>query len=154
MLEAVGEESAGGDQPPVLAAHPHQPAAPATCGNAEPELVILGERIAGKGPSFVVRRREPFKRAARRRAAHPCARQPRPQPVAHHQRLAMGLGEFLAVMAAELVGEPAAMALHQGLDRQLDEIRPVRDRLVQQAERGGIDNVLGIVEHHHCKPPA
>lgn len=46
------------------------------------------------------------------------------------------------------------MALHQRLDRQLDEIRAERDGLVEQPECGGIDHVLRIMEHHHREAPA
>lgn len=52
-------------------------------------------------------------------------------------------------MVAELVGEPGAVALNQRLYRQLHEIGPGGDVFVKQAERGRIDHVLGIMEHHH-----
>lgn len=97
---------------------------------------------------------EPFKRIARRRAAHAGAGQACAQPVAHHQRLAVAFGELLAVMAAELLGEPAAVGMGKRLDRQLREVGPGSDRLVEQAEPGGIDQVLGIVEHHHREATA
>jgi len=58
-------------------------------------------------------------------------------------------------MRAHLARRPAMRApRHQRCDRKLDEIGPGCDGLGNQAERGGIDHVLGIVEHDEAKARA
>jgi hypothetical protein len=68
------------------------------------------------------------------------------QRPAHDHELAMRLGEFLAVMAAD----QARLALRFGQDRQLHEVRLV-ERTIEQPECGGIDHVLGVVQHDHSE---
>ena len=72
----------------------------------------------------------------------PAAGNPRRQRLAHDHHLAVRLGELLAVVAAD----QRETRLRLGQDRQLHEIRLVH-RAVEQAERRGIDHVLGIVQH-------
>ena len=150
------EERAGGNQRAVLTARADKAAAPALGRDGKAQLVILGQGIRGKGQARAafapLPRHQPIERPARCRAAHARPRQRRTQRIAHHQRLAMGLGKFLAIMAADVPRQPRAVAGHQRLDRKLHEVRPARDGLVQQAERGGIDHVFRIVEHQHGEP--
>lgn len=67
----------------------------------------------------------------------------------------MSLGKFLAIMRAHVARHPAALApRHQRHHRELDEIGPGFDGLGNQAERPGIDHVLGIVEHDEAEAHA
>ena len=158
VFKPVGEKRAGGDQRAIIAAHPHEPAPPARSADGKAKFVILGQRIAGEGHSPKAIGSAAFgefiERPARCRAAHACARQAGGKRIAHHHRLAMRFGEFLTIMAADVPRDPAAALLHQRFDRQLHKISPVRDGFIEQAKRGWIDHVLGIVEHHAGKAVA
>jgi len=61
----------------------------------------------------------------------------------------MGFGKFIGIVARN----PRRIGLKLGPDRQLDKARAVQRR-VHHHQRGGMDHVFGIVEHHAAHPLA
>ena len=114
-----------------------------------PELVVFGQAFRRKRRArCAIHPRDLGEHSALERAPDSGGRQGRRQRLAHHHRLSMRLGEFLAIVASD----PARRGLRCGKHRDLDEVRTAlvhSDRVIEQRERRRIDHVLGIVQHHH-----
>jgi hypothetical protein len=110
--------------------------------DAQPELIILGHAAADKRAA-VVHGGEPGEWLAGDRAADPGQRDRRADRLAHHHLLGMGLGELVAIMAAN----PWARAVDQRHDRDLDDSGAL-DQPVEQPELERVDDILGVVQHH------
>gem|GEM_PF-3198265 len=118
------------------------------CSDAQTELIILGHALCRERPAAIVGC-EPGDGVASDSTADSGERDRCADRFADHQFLAMALGEFVAIMAAD----PARIGIKQGDHGQLDH-RRLLGHHVEQFDLERVDQILGIVEHHRLSGPA
>ncbi len=117
--------------------------------DAQAEFVVFRQAIRSEGCTGRVAFGEPLQCCSRDRATDAGERNSRPERVAYDHCLAMRLGKFLAVMAAD----PAGTRLRHGQDRDLRQLRPIHG-LVEQHKCGRINHVFRVVQHDHSRASA
>jgi hypothetical protein len=124
---------------------PHEDGATACGADPEAKLVVLGQAVGIERTVAIPG--DGGKRVARDRAADAGGRHRGAHGLAHHHLLAMRLREFTAIMTRdECRGEPVAAHGHC-MDGNLDE-RETFDQHIVQGQFVGVDDILGVMQHH------